>query len=141
MSTRRTQNTTRRVFVEPAPLRVQLSHLRELVERTPDIPGNATVVLSGLSERYVKGDFEARYISVESVTDAPALPRLVTTTDELSQFLPGAVFRAPHGRIYTQIQLGETLRLQLAGGGWREHAEVIHREGELLVIWEPEGDA
>lgn len=140
MSTRRTQITSTRVFIEPAPSHVQLSHLRELVEKTQDIPGNAAVVLSGLRERSTKDQWTAQFLFIESKADAPALPRLVTTTDELSQFPPGAVFRGPHGRVYTQIRMGEALCL-MANEGWSGHAEVIEREKELLAIWEPEGDA
>ena len=141
MSTRRTQITSTRVFIEPAPSHVQLSHLRELVEKTQDVPGNAAVVLSGLRERSTKDQWTAQFLFIESKADAPALPRLITTADELSQFLPGAVFRGPGGRIYRQIELAGTLRLRLADGDWYDHAEVIEREKELLAIWEPEGDA
>lgn len=141
MSTRRSQATTKRVFIEPAPSRVQLAHLRELVEKTQDLPGDAAVVLSGLRERITKDQWTAQFLFIESTADAPTLPRLVTTADELATFHPGSLFRSRSGRIYTQIQMAGKLRLDLAGEGWFDHAEVIESEKELLALWEPEGDA
>lgn len=145
MSTTRTHTNTRRVYLEPAPSRVQLSHLRELVEKTQDFPGDADVVLLRLSERHIKGQWTAQSMFIESLDQVePAAPQRLkpcTTPEHLALALPDTVFRAPEGRIYTQIRIGEELRLNLAGEGWYDHAEVIEREKELLAIWEPEGDA